>query len=408
MGWRGTAVEAQIDELLATAREALGLSVTFLTRMDGTTQHLEQVDSSVPFLFREGYTQRQDRTLCHAVQQGTLPAVMPDLRRHPEAMALPAARFPRIRSYVSVPVVLADGTTYGSFCGAGLTTDRGLGERDRALMDVLARAVAVVIEPEVRRREQEEQVRARLDPVIQQGGPTVLLQPIVALGSGERVGAEALSRFPASWGRPPDVCFAEAHRLGEGHRLELLALRGAAAHLERVPGYVSMNVSPATLVTPACAELLRELPLHRVLLELCEQDPVEDYDLLHRVLAPLRAAGLRLAIDDLGAGFSSLRHVALCAPDVVKLDRSVVAGVAEQPVLATLVASLVQFAGGLGAAVVAEGVETADDVAALHALGVGLGQGWYYDRAVEPAALRGRYRAARLGAPTRQEGAAAA
>ena len=69
------------------------------------------------------------------------------------------------------------------------------------------------------------------------------------------------------------------------------------------------------------------MPLDRVLLELSEHDPVEDYPALSSALDPLRAAGLRLAIDDVGAGFSSLRHIVLTAPDVIKLDRSVVAGV---------------------------------------------------------------------------------
>ena len=100
--------------------------MAFLTRMDGTTQHLEVVESSVPFLFKEGVTQRQETTLCQAILDKKLPAVIPDLTEFPEAMKLPAARLPRIRSYVSVPVVLSDGTMYGTFCAAGLTSDKAL------------------------------------------------------------------------------------------------------------------------------------------------------------------------------------------------------------------------------------------------------------------------------------------
>ena len=97
-----------------------------------------------------------------------------------------------------------------------------------------------------------------------------------------RVGAEALSRFPAEWGKAPDVVFAEAHSVGRGDRLELLALERAAAHLHHVDGYVAMNVSPATLLTARSGELLAGLPLPRVLLELSEHDQVEDYDALRR------------------------------------------------------------------------------------------------------------------------------
>ena len=75
--------ERQVADLLLTAKESLHLSVAFLTRMDGTTQHLEVVESSVPFLFKEGVTQRQDTTLCQAIIDKKLPAVIPDLKNFP-------------------------------------------------------------------------------------------------------------------------------------------------------------------------------------------------------------------------------------------------------------------------------------------------------------------------------------
>lgn len=383
---RGEA-EQQVAELLRTAKEALGLSVAFLTRMDGTHQHLEVVDSAIPFLFREGVSLPQETTFCQAILDGRLPAVIPDVREHPAAMALPAARFPRLRSYVSVPVTLSDGTFYGTFCAAGLTSDKGLTVRDKALLGVLASAAAVIIEPGVLDRARRDEIEARLLPVLDGDGPTVLLQPIVETATGRRVGAEALSRFPAAWGLTPDVVFAQAHSVGLGDRLELLALERAAVHLDAVTGYVAMNVSPQTLLTDGCAELLAGLPADRVLLELSEHDPVEDYDALRAALAGPRAAGMRLAIDDVGAGFSSLRHIVLCAPDVIKLDRSIVDGISADPVLSTLVAALVEFAHGNGTRVVAEGVETAPDVEALRRLDVDLAQGWFFGRPGPASAL---------------------
>jgi EAL domain-containing protein (putative c-di-GMP-specific phosphodiesterase class I) len=117
-----------------------------------------------------------------------------------------------------------------------------------------------------------------------------------------------------------------------------------------------------------------------VLLELSEHDQVEDYDALAAVLAPLRAQGMRLAIDDVGAGFSSLRHIVVTSPDIIKLDRSIVSGVDSDPVLTKLVASLVEFAHGCGVRVVAEGVETAAEHAVLTTLDVDYGQGWLFGR----------------------------
>jgi EAL domain-containing protein (putative c-di-GMP-specific phosphodiesterase class I) len=161
----------------------------------------------------------------------------------------------------------------------------------------------------------------------------VVVQPIVALPTGALVGVEALSRFPASSPSSPstpDRWFAE--------------------HLPVIPGYVAMNASPMTVLSEEFPYPLRRLPLSRVLLELSEHEPIEDDEALRRVLAPLRASGLRLAIDDVGAGFSSLRHIVLTTPDVLKIDRSLVDGVSHDPVLRTLVKSLVEFGHGAGAA----------------------------------------------------------
>ncbi len=247
-------------------------------------------------------------------------------------------------------------------------------------MEVLADAAALVIEPSVREEERQAEIGGRLGPLMAAGGPTVVLQPIVDLASGTRVGAEALSRFPGGWGRTPDVVFDEAHSIGRGHRLELLALERAAALLDGVSGYVSMNLSPQTLVTGMCRDLLVTLPLERVVLELSEHEPVQDYAALGAALAPLRARGMRLAIDDVGAGFSSLRHIVMSYPDVIKMDRSIVSGVDSDPILAKLARSLVDFAHSVDVSVVAEGVETEAEHAVLQTLGVDGGQGWFSGR----------------------------
>src|SRR3712207_811609 len=90
--------EQQIADLLQTARKSLRLSVAFLSRLDGTTQHLWVVETSVPFLFQEGYQQKQEVTLCQAVLDRKLPQVIPNLKDFPEAMKLPTARMPPLRS----------------------------------------------------------------------------------------------------------------------------------------------------------------------------------------------------------------------------------------------------------------------------------------------------------------------
>jgi EAL domain-containing protein (putative c-di-GMP-specific phosphodiesterase class I) len=305
---------------------------------------------------------------------------MPDARQVPEAVAMLPDHLPRIRGHVSVPVVLSDGAVYGTFCVFGLETDPDVSPRDLALMEVLAEAAALVIEPQVREEERQREIADRLAPVLADGGPAVVLQPIIDLTTGARSGAEALSRFPAAWGLTPDVVFADAHGIGEGDRLELLAISRAATLLEHVTGYVSMNLSPQTLLTPLAGRMLAALPLDRIVLELSEHDRVEDYDALRAALAPLRGRGMRLAIDDVGAGFSSLRHIVVTSPDIIKMDRSIVSGLDADPILAKLAQSLVDFAHSFDVGVIAEGVETAAEHAVLQDLGVDGGQGWLFGR----------------------------
>jgi len=374
-----TDTDEKVAELLRTAKNSLGLSLTFLTRLDGETQHLEVVESSIPF-FHDGQTQPQATSLCQAILDGKLPSVIPNVAKLPEAKRLPAARFPRIRSYISVPVSLSDGTLYGTFCAAGFTADNDLTKRDRALMEVLASAAATIIEPGIQERRREAAILSRLQPIRDAGGPRIVLQPIVALADGARVGAEALSRFPAEWGQAPDEVFADAASIGIGLELEMLAVRHAVDAFVGVSGYLSINFSAQTLLDDRCQELLNSFSLERIVLELSEHDPVLDYRVLLDALAPLRRSGLRLAIDDVGAGFASLRHILLTSPDVIKLDRSIVAGIAADPILRRLVRSLTEFGHGAGAAVVAEGVETRDDALALRDVGVDYGQGWHFAR----------------------------
>jgi EAL domain-containing protein (putative c-di-GMP-specific phosphodiesterase class I) len=381
----------QVSALLKTAREALGLSLAFMTRIDDTHVHLEVMDSAVPMALPADAKLPRQETLCQKILDGELPAVVPDVRELPPSARSLTVPVPQTRSFLSVPVLLSDGTVYGTFCAIGFATDPKVTSRDKALLEVLSRAAALVVEPGMRERARATEILDRLRPLIAEGGPVVLLQPIVDLTSRRRVGAEALSRFPREWNRTPDVCFGEAHHVGEGHRLEIQALHHAADHLPDVTGYVSMNVSPATLLTPECTRMLDRLPLHRVVLELSEHEPVEDYDALKAVLAPLRARGMRLAIDDVGSGFSSLRHIVITAPDVIKLDRSMVTGLDNDPVLQVVARSLVDLARTTGAQVVAEGVETAGEAETLLAAGVGLGQGWLFDRATTLHELRDSY-----------------
>jgi len=210
-------------------------------------------------------------------------------------------------------------------------------------------------------------------------GLHMVYQPILDLDSGEVLGAEALARFGTEPQRSPAQWFMEAAEVGLSIQLELAALRRAAEGLPLLPpgAFLSVNASAETIRSPALLSALDGLPTSRLVIELTEHQRVEDYDQLLAPVARLRARGVRLAVDDAGAGFASLQHILRLSPDIIKLDRIFIEELSEDPVRRALTTALVSFAGDIGATLVAEGIATASELAALQELGVRHGQGTF-------------------------------
>lgn len=211
-------------------------------------------------------------------------------------------------------------------------------------------------------------------------GLRVVFQPIVDLARGVAVGYEALSRFPA--GAPPEWLDAAraAGRLGE---LEAVMLRGQLAARGALPPdcFLSVNLSPDALASAAVQEVFAEqASLAATVLEVTEQARVEDYGALLNDLAPARALGALLAIDDAGAGYASLAHITNLRPDFVKLDRGLVDGCDADPVKRAALEMLGVLAGRIDAWVIAEGIERREELDALLALDIPLAQGFHLGR----------------------------
>lgn len=231
-------------------------------------------------------------------------------------------------------------------------------------------------------------VSARIGDLLSGSDLRVVFQPIVSTDTGRLVGAEALSRFeavnPADPPDPPDAVFAEAATVGLGVELELLAVRLALKAAVALPDdlYVSLNVSPAALLSPLLTDCLLDswLPLDRVVLEITEHVSVPDYDVLAARADDLRGLGVRLAVDDAGAGFASFRHILRLCPEYIKLDRTLIENISEDPARRALAAAVVLFAFEMGSAVVAEGVETLAELRTAQTLGIDAAQGFLLGR----------------------------
>lgn len=214
----------------------------------------------------------------------------------------------------------------------------------------------------------------------------IYLQPIFDTTRQEPLGYEALARFAG--GRPPDWWFAEAHAIGLGNDLEAFAAERALELVPFLPAgtYLSVNLSPSALGGSAQA-VLAEADLSRLVIEITEHAVVADYEHLNTMLEPLRARGLRIAVDDMGAGYANLRHVTELRPALVKLDRSLVTNLRDGTDRAAVIESMVHLATVTGSTVVAEGVETHEELAALTKLGVTHAQGWLFARPAPPDTL---------------------
>jgi EAL domain-containing protein (putative c-di-GMP-specific phosphodiesterase class I)/ActR/RegA family two-component response regulator len=236
------------------------------------------------------------------------------------------------------------------------------------------------------REEDDAQSRAelagRVDRVLRGDLLAMVFQPVVDLETGEVRGVEALARFPAEPVRGPAVWFAEAGEAGRLVELELAAIRKALDSLDELPDemLMSFNASPATAVSPELADAISPRSGRRLVVEITEHAPVDDYDAVGRALDGLRMKGVRVAIDDAGAGFSSLRHILLLRPDVIKVDMTLTRGIEDNRPKRALARALISFAAEIGAAIIAEGIETPSEAAALRALGVRFGQGFHVGR----------------------------
>ena len=227
-----------------------------------------------------------------------------------------------------------------------------------------------------------EAIAHRILRVMADSSITAVYQPVFELPDQVVVGYEALARFPQPPDYPVSQWFRDAADTGLAVSLELAAIRRALDALPLLPAdhWLAINASPQTLSSLQLPALLDGYELGRLVLELTEHAQIADYGHLTARLAPLRAAGARVAIDDVGAGYASFQHVLELKPDIIKLDKALTCGLQSDPVKQALVRALVAFAGEVDALIIGEGVETVEELEALFAQGVTCLQGYHLAR----------------------------
>lgn len=217
-------------------------------------------------------------------------------------------------------------------------------------------------------------------------GADVAFQPVIELTTGEIVGYEALARFAGPPGLRPDHWFRAARARGVVARLDAVVLERALARRVELPArrFLSVNLEPDSVGHPSVDAALRASGLGEgLVLELTEHVAVEADGFLEDRLQEYRDAGVRIAVDDAGSGYAGLQRILRLRPALLKLDRALVEGVERDGAKVALIDMLTVFAHRVGAAVLAEGVESDAEAATLLRLGVPLAQGFFF---AEPGA----------------------
>lgn len=237
-----------------------------------------------------------------------------------------------------------------------------------------------------------EQLSA-LDLILARGTLSTLFQPILSFSEQRIHGYEALTRGPSNSPlHAPMPLFGAARHAGRLSELESLCRKNACQRFHELDldGRLFLNVSPEVLLEPErrtghTLELLKRLRIapQKVVIELTEQTPIKDFALLDAALCYYRAMGFSIALDDLGAGYASLRLWSELRPDYVKIDRHFIDGIDRDPLKREFVGSILRMAKASQARIIAEGIERTEELATLVEMGVDLLQGYLFSRPTE-------------------------
>ena len=371
-------------DILQAVRLHLKMEVAFVAEFAHGRRIFRYVDSGLPGdPIRVNQGDPLEDSYCQRVTDGRLPELIRDASENPVAAALPITSALSIGAHIGIPIRLADGSLYGTFCCFSRTADPTLNQRDISLMRVFADLTGKIIDREQQRSSSMAVKRARIRKVLQNDALSMVYQPIFKIQSRQVIGFESLARFSDLPERPPDHWFHEAHAVGLGIELEVRAIEHALAAFPLLTQDLVMtfNASPETIMIGALEKLLAGIPdLTRLVLEITEHAVVSQYKEIAAVLQPFRKRGLQIAIDDAGAGYASFRHILNLAPDRIKLDMSLTRDIDTDPARRALTVAFVHFARDTGSKLIAEGVETQAELATLIELGVSKAQGYFLGR----------------------------
>ena len=219
---------------------------------------------------------------------------------------------------------------------------------------------------------------------------TTVFEPIVALASNAVLGYEALSRGPSGTGlETPMALFGTAELFDREYELDSLCRRRALSNARGIASdqLLFLNILPTCIQDPDfqaahVRETLAELGLgpRNLVLEISERQAISNFPIFREAIDHFSGLGFRIALDDTGSGFSSLEAALELQPDFLKIDMSLVRSIEDSPEKQEVLRGLQSLSAKMGSQVIAEGIETAQELAVIRSLGIEFGQGFYLGR----------------------------
>lgn len=372
--------DESIDRILSAVREHLGAEIAFVSRyVENDERELTHISTDLPIPHKSGFRESKEDSYCWHVAQGTLPELIHDAQQIEFVKDMAITKALPIGAHLNIPLRLSDGQLYGSFCCLSRDPRHDVNDRDMGVLKSFATLAVEHIETNLESDLRHSVLEQNIIDAIKGQAIQIVHQPIVSLSDDTAVGVECLARFPDAQSRGPEEWFGEAHEVDLGLELELAAIECALATLDHVPHgvYMSVNASPSTITSGNLAALLQGATPDRLVLEVTEHHAVESFAELGRALDELRPY-VRIAIDDVGAGYAGLRHIVDLKPDILKLDMSLTRDVHLDPARRALAVALVAYAKQIDCSLVAEGIENAEELKILRELGVNYGQGYHF------------------------------
>ncbi len=376
----------EIGDMIEALRAHLDMDVVFVSRQIGTTHRIfTHVAARGVSPLKSGDHNSNENSLCWLVIQGKLPERVTDTSHYEAAACLPITDAANVRAHFSVPMRRRDGRVHGSLCCFSYRPRPDIEERDMQRIRSVAAIVSDQIESRIELEERGEDAALEISRLIWDDDLVVIHQPIYDLSDWHLVGHECLMRHKANPERSPRELFERAREAGKTIELELHVARKALATLDPAfpERFVSIKVSPETLVSAALSDLIPEGLAARLVIELNEPDEPAQHADVKAAIQKLKERAW-VAVNSMGTGFSGLQSLIDFEPDIVKIDRDFLAGVGADPARRAWVKALVQFAAETNVTLIAQGVETREDLQALRELGVRFAEGYILGKPLQP------------------------